>query len=462
MTDRQKTKHLFYRLGFGFSAEEWRERQNWSPGYSINRLFKGALEAQTPAELANAPTTIDKADKMGENQRKKERENQRLLAARYNTDWVQRMGAATDDVFLERMCLFWHGHFACVTLFGNLAAAQLQTIRRHALGNFRDLTLAIARDVAMIRFLNNQQNRKEQPNENFARELMELFTIGRGHYTETDIKEAARAFTGWSSNFGGEFVFRKLQHDFDSKTFMGRTGDFDGTDIIDILLENRQTASFIANKVFRYFVNAVPVEAQVQELADVFYDSDYDIAVMMRHLVESDWFYAPQNVGTRIKSPVDLISHLLRSLNLTVNSEWGLVNVQKALGQVLFNPPNVAGWPGHRNWIDNSSLLLRLSLGALIFKAANVDMEVKAIAEGDNRNRRLKNLDAVVDLQPILKLTQGLNKDEQIEVLSELFLPAGVRVSKDLLLFENYSDQPEIFAKDVILRLLSLPEYQLC
>lgn len=462
MTDRQKTKHLFYRLGFGFSPEEWRERQNWSPGHSIRRLFTGALEAQMPAELANAPTVIDKAEEMGANQRKKERENQRLLAARYNTDWVQRMGAATEDVFLERMCLFWHGHFACVVLFGNLAAAQLQTIRRHALGNFRDLVLAIAKDVAMIRFLNNQQNRKEHPNENFARELMELFTIGRGNYTEEDVKEAARAFTGWSSNFGGEFVFRKFQHDFDSKTFMGRTGNFDGTDIIDILLENPKTAYFIANKVFRYFVNARPVEAQVQELADVFYQSDYDIAAMMRHLAESDWFYAPENVGTRIKSPVDLISHLLRSLHLTVNNEWGLLNIQKALGQVLFNPPNVAGWPGHRSWIDNSSLLLRLSLGALVFNAAKVDMQVKAIAEGDNRNRRLKNLDAVVDLQPILDLTADRSRDEQIEMLSELFLPAGLRVSRELLLFENTSGQPEIFVKDLILRLLSLPEYQLC
>ena len=462
MTDQQKIKHLFYRLGFGFSPEEWRERQNWSPNKTINWLFDGAIKSQTPSELEEAPTTIPNADKMGKNGRKKERENQRLLAVRYNSDWVLRMGKSTDDVFLERMCLFWHGHFACITHLGNLAAAQLKTIRQHALGNFRDLVVAMAKDVSMIRFLNNQQNRKQAPNENFARELMELFTIGRGNYTEDDIKEAARAFTGWSSNMKGEFVFRKNQHDFGSKTFMGKTGDFDGTDIIDIILENPQTAYFIANKVFRYFVNAKPVESQVQELADVFYQSNYDIAAMMRHLVKSDWFYAPQNVGTRIKSPVDLLCHLLRTLNITVNNQWGLINVQKALGQVLFNPPNVAGWPGHRNWIDNSSLLLRLSLGALIFDAAKVDMQVKEIAEGNNKNRRLRKLDATVDLKPIFRLTGRKSKEGQIELLSDLFLPAGVRVEKDLLLFENTSTQQEMFIKDVILRLLSLPEYQLC
>jgi uncharacterized protein (DUF1800 family) len=192
------------------------------------------------------------------------------------------MSNPNHSALLEKMTLFWHGHFACTIKVGMLAAQQLNSIQQHALGNFRDLVLAIARDPSMIRFLNNQQNKKRQPNENFARELMELFTIGRGFYTENDVKEAARAFTGWSSNLSGEYVFRERQHDFGEKRFMNKRGNFDGTDIIDILLERRETAHFITKKIYQYFVNEKVNERRLEQLAAGFYDKNYDIKWLMQ------------------------------------------------------------------------------------------------------------------------------------------------------------------------------------
>jgi len=462
MQSQIKIKHLFDRLGFGFSPEEWASRKQWSQQQAINWLFDQSLQAPTPKELAEAPKGFKRTKDMDEAAIAMARKEERLLALKYNADWVIRMAYTENAVLRERLALFWHGHFACLTRLGGLAARQLQTIQEHALGNFRDLVKAIARDPSMIRFLNNQQNRKEQPNENFARELMELFTIGRGNYTEQDIKEAARAFTGWSSTMGGEFVFRRFQHDFDEKTFMGRTGNFDGDEIIDIILEQRQTAYFIAQKIYRYFVNAQPIPAQVQELADVFYNSDYDIAKMLRHLAESDWFYAPANVGTKIKSPIDLLCQAMRVLRVQVTDDWSLIKVQKALGQVLFNPPNVAGWPGHKNWIDNSTLLLRLSLGAMIFKAANIDIEVKEQAEENTPGRRFRGLEAEVDLTPLTQYLQQYSAEQRLEQLCELLLPADQPINQQLISNQTNPNDPEAFVKNAVIRIMSLPEYQLC
>lgn len=462
MQSQIKIKHLFDRLGFGFSPQEWASRKNWSTQQAIDWLFTQSLQAATPKELAEAPKNFNRPKDMDEAAIAAARKKERLLALKYNADWVIRMAYTEEAVLRERMSLFWHGHFACLSRLGGLAARQLLTIEEHALGNFRDLLKAIARDPSMIRFLNNQQNRKEQPNENFARELLELFTIGRGHYTEQDIKEAARAFTGWSSTIGGEFVFRRFHHDFDEKTFMGRTGTFDGDDIIDIILEQRQTAYFIAQKIYRYFVNARPIPEQVQELADVFYNSDYDIAKMMRHLAESDWFYAPANVGNKIKSPIDLLCQTMRVLRAQITDDWSLIKVQKALGQVLFNPPNVAGWPGHKNWIDNSTLLLRLSLGAMFFKAANIDIEVKEQAEENTPSRRFRGLEAEVDLGPLLQFTRQYPAEQRLEQLCELLLPAGQVINQQLLQTQNNPNESEAFVKNAVIRIMSLPEYQLC
>ena len=463
MTNEQKVKHLHWRAGFGLNAQQWQQRRTWTIERSVDALFADSGRADLlPVENDLADLTQKKVDRMSEKTKKEKRKEQKLLVVKHARYWVNRMADPKEADLLERMSLFWHGHFACHTKLGHLAATQLNTIRQHALGNFRDLVLAIARDVSMIRYLNNQQNKKQAPNENFARELMELFTLGRGHYSETDIKEAARAFTGWSSNMSGEFVFRKNQHDYGSKTFFGNTGTWDGTDIIDFILAEKQCARFICGKVFTYFVHSTPNETQIEELTKVFFDSNYDIGSLMRYLFLQDWFYSPGYMGNKIKSPVELVAGLLRQFNGQVNSHMELFKTSKALGQVLFSPPNVAGWPGGKAWVDNSTLLLRLSLGAVVFQAGNIDFEIKEEAESSQKSRKLGKLDVTLDLAPLQQIMQGKDALTAGPELSTFLLGPGLQVQPHLLQMETNGASGSSLIRNLCVRLMSLPEYQLC
>lgn len=459
----ENIKHLHWRAGFGLSAEEWAERRNWSIPKAVGRLFEEARKAKPdPANLA--PTAAaDDADKTAKEALVEKLKEERRMVALQGGDWLHRMADPAQSALLERVTLFWHGHFACQTKFSTLAAAQLNTLRTHALGSFRELTLAMARDVSMIRFLNNQQNRKDSPNENFARELMELFTIGRGHYTEKDVKEAARAFTGWSSNLRGEFIFRPGQHDYGVKTFMGETGRFDGEDIIARILEKRATAVFITRKVYRYFVNEQLEEDLVASLSKRFYESDYQMEVLLREIFESDWFYAPKNKGIKIKSPADLMAGILRKLKIRFENDLSLVFVQRALGQVLFNPPNVAGWPVGKPWIDNSTLTLRLSLAGYLFNSAEVNLRTKGEPEDLEREKGMKKLQATVDMSGIFQLLKGVSDEQIPEVLADFLLvsrPDGFLEVLDEYLHPHISREERI--RISTMALMSLPEYQMC
>ena len=190
--------------------------------------------------------------------------------AKLNIRWLDEM-TTSDAQLLEKMSLFWHGHFASKTVNILYDQALLNVIRENALGNFRDLLMNVSKSASMIQFLNNNQNKKSHPNENFARELMELFTIGRGNYTETDVKESARAFTGWGTNLQGGFDFRPRQHDDGIKTFFGKTGNFSGEDILEILLAQKQTSVFITRKIYRFFVNDIPDEEKINVLASAIF-----------------------------------------------------------------------------------------------------------------------------------------------------------------------------------------------
>ncbi len=443
MTDHAKTHHLYRRAGFGLAPQEWLKLREMTFKDALEDLF---ARTQVPAGVLKAGETPDYTRKnISPKERMELQKQERQNVALVNVNWVKRMAAQKESALLEKMCLFWHGHFACETKFSLLATKQLNTLRAHALGNFRELLLAIARDPSMIRYLNNQQNKKLSPNENFAREVMELFTLGRGNYTETDVKEAARAFTGWSSNKTGEFFFRPRLHDYGTKTFLGKTGDFDGADIIDIILEQPAAAEFICRKVYRYFVNEKVDEARVQELADAF-RKDYDIGQLMRTIFSSDWFYDGENVGNRIKSPVELVAGIMRQLNVREIAPQGIIILQQALGQVLFRPPNVAGWPGGRYWIDNSTLLLRLNLAAAIFQAGEFNFELAPELEQENK-RQLKRLAAVMDLEPLKQLVATSPGE-----LPELLLAATSSPNLKL------SPAPDLQA----LQLMSSPEYQIC
>ena len=286
-------------------------------------------------------------------------ETQRLA-----TWWGGRM-LTTRRPLEEKLTLFWHGHFA--TGAGKVRDARMmhrqnEMLRANAAGNFRDLLVGILTDPAMLVYLDNGENRKDHPNENFGRELLELFTMGVGNYSERDIREASRAFTGWT-NDGVEFRFDADNHDFGEKTFLGRTGPFDGEDIIDIILETPVTAEFIAGKLYRFLVREELAPATRAELGDTFREAGYELRPLLRRIFLSRDFYSPASVATQIKSPVQLVVSTYRKLGLTrLPTIPDFNRLTAGLGQTLFNPPNVAGWAGGRTWITPALLLERGNL----------------------------------------------------------------------------------------------------
>tara|TARA_B100001079_G_scaffold48134_1_gene39304 strand:- start:1178 stop:3013 length:1836 start_codon:yes stop_codon:yes gene_type:complete len=275
--------------------------------------------------------------------------------------WADRM-VATNTPLQEKMALFWHGHFAIneskVRDYRKLLV-ELELFQEMGTGSFRDLMVAVAQDPAMLSFLDAGVNVKGASNENFAREIMELFTMGVGNYSETDIREAARAFTGWNY-VDLEFVINTEQHDADTKTFLGRAGDFDGVDIIDIIMEQPVTAEYIAGKIYRYYVRDELSKDLQTELGNVFREADYEVAALLKKIFLSKDFYNAESVGVHIKSPVELAVSTYRKLGLNyVPGVPDFNGATGALGQTLFRPPTVAGWAGGRSWITPGLLLER-------------------------------------------------------------------------------------------------------
>ena len=462
MNTQQRLQHLYWRAGFGMSPKERSSKKKRSTQKVIDELFKNAHQAGQRKVVKNGNgiefsemTMSSKSDK------KEKRKQNKIRIGAHNTDWVLRMGNPEESALLEKMTLFWHGHFACTTKVPGWASKQLNTIRQHALGDFRELVLAMAKDGSMIRFLNNQQNKKRKPNENFAREVMELCTIGRGNYAEKDVKEAARAFTGWSSNLKGDFVFKKRQHDFGQKIFFGKKGKWDGDDIIDMILEKRETSEFIARKAYRFFVNEKIDERNVKYLARVFYDSDYDIEKLMRAIFESKWFFEEKNVGVKIKSPIELLAGMIRTFAVDFKNPAALIFIEKALGQVLFDPPNVAGWAGGKSWIDNSTLMLRLNLANVLFQNSDLNIKIKEAFEAQKRNKRKRNIQASVNFTPFYNLFKRENEKLLLDKMSGFILQTRGQLKEAT--FENFvlKNNKEDGVKTMCLRMMSLPEYQL-
>src|SRR5688572_21326111 len=286
LTNQLKNQHLLWRAGFGPAVEQLGDLANFSPQQFYKALVKASDKKPDYINVADnyLQGLMMGIDQVGRVQKKdltpdekkqvqqKNREGVRNL----NLYWLHEMVNSRAQL-REKMAFFWHGHFACRNLNIFYQQGLLDVIRRNALGDFGTLLKEVSRTAAMLNFLNNQQNRKGHPNENFAREVMELFTVGRGNYTEQDIKEAARAFTGWSANAKGEFVFRRFQHDYGQKTVLNRSGNFEGEEVLDILLEQKETARYITQKVYRFFVNEQVDKDHVAWLSNRFYQSDYNI-----------------------------------------------------------------------------------------------------------------------------------------------------------------------------------------
>ncbi len=356
--------HFHVRTGFGAAPAPLARTDLHKDSGPLIQL---ALSARSPALPAPELTPMPEAVKMLDIPKDKRQPQIKQLNQEANglpIWWLQQLHR-TQSPLLERMTLFWHGHFtsnAQQVRWPALMFRQHQLLRTHALGSFADLLGGIWRDPAMLLYLNGNQNIARQPNENFARELLELFTLGEGHYTEADVTNAARAFTGWRYVVKrDELVLLRQQHDAGSKQFLGKSGHFTGEDIIQILLDSPRTAEFIAEKFWAHFINpGVPVREYIQTWAQQFRDSGYQIPVLLKSVLESEPFWDPHNRGALIKSPVEFTIGLLRELGLGDFKAYPrLANINNRLGQRLFYPPDVRGWRGGNTWLDNTSFVQR-------------------------------------------------------------------------------------------------------
>ncbi len=491
---QQHLQHLHWRAGFGPTPSP---KPDTRP---LNQVVRGLIR---PGTLFAPLTVVDSAQVVNvkairemfiqgmiDRDALKARINENTGHIReLNTLWLNRMSSG-EDALREKMALFWHGHFACRVLNPVAVQQYLNTIRQHALGNFGDLLMAVSKEPAMLQFLNNQQNRKNAPNENFAREVMELFTLGDeapqppkgefqrrqlplrglGGYTEADVKEAARAFTGWGFNAGG-FVFRQQQHDDGLKTILGQTGAFSGEDVIRLLLEKKETARFITTKLYRFLVNDdtgnVPAQTRITALANRFYANHYDIADLLETILTADWFYDPANVGNHIKSPVELVAGMGRTLGLRVEQQQSLLFIQRTLGQILLYPPNVAGWPGGRNWIDSSSLLFRMKLPDVLLKAAPVLVQPKD--DGDVNTEALARtgkgpLRATVDWAAFEANFADVPTEKLPDELAAFLVqqPLGTAQRAEVMKRIDPGKPRSEQIRTLTATLMALPEYQLC
>lgn len=492
LTNQLKNQHLLWRAGFGPAVEQLEDLRQFTPKQFYKALVKASEKKPVYMNVADnyLKGLFMGVEEVGRMQKRKElTQEERKTIQRKNREGVRNLNLTwlreminSGSQLREKMAFFWHGHFACRNLNIFYQQELIDVIRQNALGNFGVLLKEVSRSAAMLNFLNNQQNRKGHPNENFAREVMELFTLGRGHYTENDIKEAARAFTGWGSNVQGDFVFRKGQHDEDTKTVLGHTGKLDGDAVLNILLEEKQTARFICTKIYRFFVNDQPDQEKIEWLADRFYKSEYEISSLMEDIFTSDWFYEEKNIGTRIKSPVELLAGIQRMLPMTLQNEESMLILQRILGQMLFYPPNVAGWAGGKTWIDSSTLMMRMRIPQLFNDEDEMNVRPKddddqMMGNSDDGNAaapvraKVKKLGGARGTRPInaniewAGYTGYFNKTQRealVNAMAGVLLQTSTAVSPDII--RQYSDESnrDAFIRSATIQIMSTPEYQLC
>ncbi|WP_299121747.1 DUF1800 domain-containing protein [uncultured Winogradskyella sp.] len=455
---RKELQHLYWRAGFGSNSKSLKTLPK-SREQVVENLFKSS-KSSTPLQIdmsfmdGISNESLKNNPKFAQELRVKSRKK----VVELNYAWVNQL-VQPKELLREKMTLFWANHFVCKD--NNVVYAQKfnNTLRAHALGDFRTFVKAISKEAAMLKYLNGKQNRKAKPNENFARELMELFTLGEGQYSETDIKESARAFTGYNHNFNGDFRFRKRQHDEGLKTFLGKTGNFSGDDIVDIILEDRQCALYISKKIYRYFVNPEPNKKHIEAMADVFF-KDYNIEKLMRYIFMSDWFYQEENIGAKIKSPIEFLVGMVNVVPVKFEKEKDLLKIQKLLGQTLLDPPNVAGWKINKAWIDANTIMVRLKLPSVLLNNAMISLK----EEGDfNDNFRKKFFKRNKGKLPFKVLPDW-------DTFSENFKFAKTENLEDYIIQgpvnKGTLDYLETLNKgskrDYCVQLMSLPEYQMC
>ncbi len=364
-TEFEQCAHLLNRTSFGItesSIVSCLEDKNYEA--TVKRLLD-MPQAQEPIPLPDFASGLilppKKFKKLNAEERKafnKKRRQQQIALKQW---WIKKM-LTTSTPFRERMVLFWHNHFTSSIRKVQQPALmyrQIQLFRSYAVGNFAQLLHRIIEDPAMLIYLDNRANRKKHPNENLARELLELFTMGEGHYNEKDIKEVARSLTGYSLDKKRNFRFRKKQHDKGEKIIFGQKGNFDAHQMVDLVLEQNATAIFVVRKFWKAFVSDDPHEQEIDRIASIFRKNRYELKPMLYALFTSSSFTDPSNRGTMVKSPAELTIGTLRTFNRTDFNPKIVMQYCRRLGQDILSPPNVKGWPGGREWINANTLLIR-------------------------------------------------------------------------------------------------------
>lgn len=360
------TRHLVSRTALGQQWGGVKALEGKTRAEAINILLSSAAPKTPPAPKLTPYANVQRMSMQNGAGKKRARKMMMQEGDRLKRWWMLHL-LKSDTSVNEHMTLFWHNHFTSSlekVEQPNLMYQQNKLLRDNSMGNFRTLLHKIARDPAMLVYLDGSKNVKGSPNENFARELLELFTLGRGHYNENDIKAAAIAFTGWGVDRNrGTYVYDARKHDFRPVTFMGRKGKFTGDQIIDIILEKPRTADLIAEKFWKEFVSdSRPDQRYIKRWGHAFRKSNYNIKTLFTEVLNSDAFWSPQYKGTLTKSPIDLLVGTLRALPFPKLPSSELVHISKLLGQDLFDPPTVKGWSGGNAWIDTQTLLVRTSL----------------------------------------------------------------------------------------------------
>jgi hypothetical protein len=476
--DAVKAAHLLNRAGFGGTEDEIKRVLELGPVEAVEWLLDfpdAGAEEQSRDDVPDLsgvegyPTTYREIQQMTRGMTEQERMEFRQRLMRANREailatgawWVRRM---TDAPFplQEKLTLFWHGHFTTSARDERSALLlwqQNELLRRQSAGNFGKFALEVTRDPAMLDYLNNNQNRKQAPNENYARELMELFTLGIGNYTEQDIKEAARALTGWGHD-GERFTFRKYDHDNGEKTFFGRKGNLDGHDIIDAILDHRACAPYVAGRLWNFFGYENPEPAITQGLGQVLRENKYELRPMLRAMFTSQAFYSDKAIGTQVKSPVQLVVGTSRLLGLEAPVGRGLGDALQKMGQVPLDPPNVKGWPGGRAWINTSTLFVRYNTAVRMVSGEGMPAQRRprlgdfgGRGGGSGGGSAAATIDSLARKEP----------HEIVDAWVARLIQRPIESEKRRVLIESLGETPNDEAvRKMVQLIVSMPDYQLC
>ena len=477
--------HLLNRAGFGGSPADIQKLCDLGPDKAVSYLldYEYIHDPTTdpnwaqpnPEEILQFRNAIRDAT-TPEQKKQLQQEQQQLIQRRMQELrgwWLQRM-ARGPRPFQEKMVLFWHGHFATsVEKVRNpyYMWRQNELFRRLATGNWQQLLTDAGQDPAMLVWLDQAQSRKDHPNENFAREVMELFALGEGHYTEHDIGEAARALTGWSLEPQEQkYIYRPFIHDNGDKTIFGQTGNFDGDDFIAMIIAQPQSAKFITAKIWNYFAGSEPSPELSKALAANFRANGNNFKPFLRVMFRSEEFYAPDIVRNQVKSPVQWLVNSVRVLECDLPPtlvSWGML---RQLGQDIFAPPNVKGWDGGITWITTNSLLTRYNDAQALVEGqlpAFTAADFARKAGGAGGGKAMKALQRVrmggVDVEKILTPEQRADKPTIVAALENRLFQTTLNSDQEQTLREFLDSKTKMSDADIVttIRLMmSTPEYQ--